>query len=109
LASVETVRAIALGAHGLGAELDDFEGLVDVDAECDGDLEAECEGELAEWLGEVTLEECAEVEACGLEECGEVELPAFDEPPPPAIAPMTHQRMSSTSSTTSSATSRRTQ
>jgi hypothetical protein len=39
----------------------------------------------------------------------EVDVAALDEPPLPPIAPITHQRMSSTASTTSSAISRRTQ
>ena len=106
---METVTAIALEAHGLGAELVDFEALVEADADFDGDLDAECEAELAEWLVDEALEECAEVEACGLEGGFEVEVPAFDVPPLPPMALITHHRMSSTASTTSSATSRRTQ
>ena len=106
---METVTAIAVDGHGLGAELVDFDVLVDADADFDGECEAEWEAELAEWLVEVALEECGEVDVWGLDGGLEVELPAVDVPPPPAIALITHHRMSSTASTTSSATSRRTQ
>jgi hypothetical protein len=106
---VETVTAMALDAHGLGAGLDDFDELVEADAECDADFEAECDAELEEWLVEVALDECGDVEACEAAGGFEVEVPAVDVPPPPPIALITHHRMSSTASTTSSATSRRTQ
>jgi hypothetical protein len=107
---VETVTAIALDAQGLGDELGDLAGLVDVDAECDGDFDAECADELVGWLAEVVLEECTEAEVCGLDGGAEVVVPAFAlSPPPPAIAPTAHHRMSSTATTTRSATSRRTQ
>jgi hypothetical protein len=54
---VETVTAIALGGHGLGAALDDFDAVVEADGDFDADLAGECEVELEEWLVEVALGE----------------------------------------------------
>ena len=106
---METVTAMALDGHGLAVTLVDFDALVDADADFDGACDAECEGELAEWLVELAVDECGDVEVWGLDGGLEVEVPALGVPPLPPIALITHHRMSSTASTTSSATSRRTQ
>lgn len=55
---METVTAIALGAHGLVAALVDFDAVVEADGDFDADFEDECAAELDGWLVEVALGEC---------------------------------------------------
>jgi hypothetical protein len=112
LASVDTVTAIDPGLQGLAATLVDVDavdvGLDDFDV-LGWDLLCDTDGD--ELDDDVDVERLVVTEGWALElwVFGRDDVPVAVEPPPPRMAPQTHDRMSRTRTTTATAITRRTQ